>query len=49
MNLQCGGASFPSNATFYQDISAAALDPESGAILSALDAVTRLHQLVLAS
>src|SRR5262244_2184901 len=36
-NLTCGGSSFPPNATFYQDISQADLDPESGAIMAALD------------
>src|SRR5205085_4320900 len=37
-NLACGGASFSPEATMYQDITAAVLDPESHAILAALDA-----------
>lgn len=37
-NLACGGASFAPEATLYQDISAAVLDPESHAIMAALDA-----------
>lgn len=37
-NLTCGHSSFPSNATLYQDIAAAAVDPQSGAIMAALDA-----------
>ena len=37
-NLTCGHASFPSNATLYQDISGAPPDPESAKILGALDA-----------
>lgn len=37
-NLACGGASFAPEATLYQDISAAALDPESHMIMAALDA-----------
>jgi hypothetical protein len=37
-NVNCGGASFPANATIYQDISGAALDVESASIISALDA-----------
>ncbi|HMG24670.1 MAG TPA: hypothetical protein VK607_25210 [Kofleriaceae bacterium] len=37
-NLTCGRSSFPPDATFYQDISGAALDPESHAIMAALDA-----------
>src|SRR5262245_1297397 len=37
-NLTCGHASFPSDAALYQDISAAALDPESTKILTSLDA-----------
>jgi serine/threonine-protein kinase len=37
-NLTCGRASFPPNATFYQDISRATLDAESAAIVAALDA-----------
>jgi hypothetical protein len=37
-NLICGGASFPSDAMLYQDISGATLDPESATILAALDA-----------
>jgi hypothetical protein len=37
-NLSCGGASFPPNATIYQDISGAAVDAESATILAALDA-----------
>lgn len=36
-NLTCGHSSFPSNATLYQDISAAAVDPESSTIMAALD------------
>jgi hypothetical protein len=36
-NLTCGGASFPPDATFYQDISAAAVDAESAKIVGALD------------
>lgn len=38
-NLTCGGASFSTNATFYQDISNATLDPESDTIMNALDAI----------
>lgn len=37
-NLTCGHSSFPSNATLYQDISAAPVDSRSGAIMGALDA-----------
>jgi serine/threonine-protein kinase len=37
-NLTCGHASFPSGATLYQDISAAAVDPVSPTIMAALDA-----------
>ena len=37
-NLTCGGSSFPSDALPYQDISAAPADPESAAIMAALDA-----------
>ena len=37
-NLTCGHSSFPSNATLYQDISAAATDPQSSTIMNALDA-----------
>src|SRR5215468_11996241 len=37
-NLTCGHSSFPSDATLYQDISTAAVDSQSSAILSALDA-----------
>jgi hypothetical protein len=37
-NMACGHASFPSNATLYQDISAAAADPQSSTIMAALDA-----------
>src|SRR4051812_34176787 len=37
-NMTCGHSSFPSNATLYQDISAAAVDSESPAIMGALDA-----------
>jgi len=36
-NVTCGHSSFPSNATLYQDISAAPLDVESATIMSALD------------
>jgi hypothetical protein len=36
-NLTCGRSSFPPNATFYQDISAAEVDSESAKILSALE------------
>lgn len=36
-NLACGGASFPPDAPFYQDISGAAIDAESGTIVGALD------------
>jgi len=35
-NLNCGGASFPPNATFYQDISNATLDPLSAPIIDEL-------------
>jgi hypothetical protein len=37
-NLTCGHSSFPSNATLYQDISAAAVDSQSATIMGALDA-----------
>jgi hypothetical protein len=37
-NLTCGGSSFSPEATLYQDISAAVLDPESHTIMAALDA-----------
>jgi len=37
-NLTCGNASFASNATLYQDISGATLDPESATIIAALEA-----------
>ena len=37
-NLTCGHASFSPNATLYQDISSATLDPESAMILAALEA-----------
>ncbi len=37
-NLTCGGASFPPNATLYQDIANAELDVESATIMAALDA-----------
>jgi hypothetical protein len=37
-NMACGRSSFPSTATLYQDISAAAVDSQSKAILGALDA-----------
>lgn len=37
-NLTCGGASFSPDATLYQDVSRATLDPESATILDALDA-----------
>src|SRR5262245_43718936 len=36
-NLTCGRSSFPPNATFYQDISAAPIDVESGTIMAALE------------
>ncbi|HEX8112792.1 MAG TPA: hypothetical protein VF516_33905, partial [Kofleriaceae bacterium] len=37
-NLTCNHSSFPPDAALYQDISAAAVDPESSTIMAALDA-----------